>query len=139
MAPFRQIAKRHPRLLMLAALLVLTFQSLAVTLDWCLHDGAEVAHLESGVAPCPAEVPDCHGESDGTSLMFSALQSSMVAVPFVAPIDWSGIPLHYVRRGESFDSAPEQGAAASRFFDPPDTGPPRISNAVLGASARLLI
>jgi hypothetical protein len=138
MAPFRQFAKRRPKLLMLAALFVLTFQSLGVTLDWCLHEG-EVAHLESGVAPCPDAVPDCHGDDHGSSLMFSALQSSVVAAAIAPSTEWSAVPLHYVRRDESFHSSAAPSSLAPDGLDPPDIGPPRISNAVLGVSARLLI
>ncbi len=138
MAPFRQFAKRRPKLLMLAALFVLTFQSLGVTLEWCLHEG-EVAHLESGVAPCPDAVPDCHGDDHGTSLMFSALQTSVVSAAIAPSADWSAVPLHYVRRDDAANFSPILGAMAPDDFEPPDTGPPRISGALPGTSARLLI
>lgn len=151
-ARIRQSLLRRPALLLSCALFALTSQSLAVTLDWCLH--GEDAHVELAAAPHAAAVPamaheDCHGDGHGVSagpdpgacdgLMFSVVIDAATTLAFVP--DFTAVPAFVVY----LPAVAEPGAAAawhasraraSVAEQPPH---PRIPGVRAGTSTRLLI
>lgn len=148
----RQSLLHRPALLLSCALLALTSQSLAVTLDWCLH--GEDAHVELAAAPHATAVPatahaDCHGDEHVLSadpatgacdgLMFAAVIDAATTVALVP--DFTAVPAFVVYLPAAAE--PRAAAAwhasrarASLAEQPPHT---RIPGVLAGTSTRLLI
>ena len=152
MTRLRQSLVRRPALLLSCALLALTSQALAVTLDWCLH--GDDAHVELVAAPHHGEAPadahsDCHGTEPSVSadaatadcegLMFSVVVDGAVKAA-VGP-DFDATPEFVVYLVPVIDTPAVSSWLASRGRASLLESPPhsRIPGVLAGTSTRLLI
>jgi hypothetical protein len=95
----RQAARRFPGLCLGLLLLAFSSQSLAATLDWCLHAG-EGAHVANGLVPCDdhaastarGATPVAEGPSAG------APQGGGMAAP---PVDGTAAPCRAAGAGST--------------------------------------
>ena len=160
----RQAARRWPGPCLALVTLAFSSQSLATTLDWCLH-GGDGAHVASALVPCddehdvaaqvaldapdagtvaatlPVASPPCHGADAGPHPMHHVAASSDGAsspVPVVAALPvvahWTFQPWLLAPLPSGADDPPR-----SRGASWPDARRPRLSGAVPGESSRLLI
>jgi hypothetical protein len=132
----KAIRSRFTAWLVLVAISVQVFSG---TLAWCLH-GDEPAHLEAAVAPCdqaaPANHQHCPDHND--HLMIDVAQAT--ASSGASSMDHAFTPAlvwYFPRHLSGLDTPPRKLSAES--LRPPLGEPPRIANARVGFSARLLV
>ena len=152
MTRLRQSLVRRPALLLSWALLALTSQALAVTLDWCLH--GDDAHVELVAAPHHGEAQavaheDCHGAdpamsaeaaaTDCDGLMFAVVVDGAVKAAVVP--DFDATPAFVVYLVPVIDTPAVSSWLASRGRASLLESPPhsRIPGVLAGTSTRLLI
>ena len=155
LARIRNTALHRPKLCLLLALVALLSQTFAVTLDWCLHGNGD-AHVASAILPChdaaaaaPGLVPlqgsavavHCvdHQEPRAHGQMISTVVDASAASLIVAAFDPAIASIIYLRRDFALFAAAAGLEARSSSLHPARTQRPRISGAIHGASARLLI
>lgn len=137
----RHLAGRWPRLIALLAVLSCGSQSLAVTLDWCLH-GDDHPHVTNALAPCstaaPAHVATA-GADDARHGAHVAAGSDGVPGVGAAPPAAAGVA-RYLNQASSERALACRTLARTRQRPaaPPDSKP-RMAGAVAGQSVRLLI
>jgi hypothetical protein len=139
MSPRAQTRAMRTRLTVWALLLVMSVQVFAGTLAWCLQ-GDEPARLEAALAPCdhaaPASHDDCPDHDD--HLMIDVAQAS--ASTASAANDFAVAPALVWYLPRSVTDLPIMQHRATldryrRFYEEP----PRIADAHVGVSTRLLV
>jgi hypothetical protein len=139
MGPRAQTRAMRTRLTVWALLLVMSVQVFAGTLAWCLH-GDEPAHLEAALAPCdhaaPAPHDDCPDHDD--HLMVDVAQATASVHDAASDFAVTPLVLWYLPRGTADLPIAYHGPGLDRYRRANEE-PPRIADARVGTSARLLI
>ncbi len=147
----RHRAGRWPRLIAILAVLSCSSQSLATTLDWCLH-GDDHPHVTNALAPCataaPAHFatggagePGAPGSPAGDAHHGSHVAAASDAVPCVSAATAAAARVALHRKHAGAERALACGARTRARQRPaaPTGSRPRMAGAVTGQSVRLRV